>query len=88
LCGCIASIERRRGPDAEARIAGSDRGGVVVETDRGQRRRISGSEIKEIDHPGNVLMTVGAVLAGSRCCQRSHGTRTTGQRQMGWRSSG
>ena len=64
ISGCTASIERRRAPDIDARIVGSDRSGIVVETDRGERRRIPGSEIKEIDHPGNVLMTVGAIFAG------------------------
>ena len=62
--GCTASIERRRGPDVDARIVGSDRDGIVIETQAGRRARISGSEIKKIDHPGNVLMTVGAVVAG------------------------
>lgn len=62
-CSCTATIERVRQPNLEARIVRSDEGAVFVVSDSRDVYRVPAETIADIDHPGNVLMVVGAGLA-------------------------
>lgn len=64
LCSCAATIERRGAPTIDAPIVGSDLNTINVKSKDGSVATIDGREIIEIDHPGNVLMTVGLGYAG------------------------
>jgi hypothetical protein len=58
-CGTTATLTLRNGLNMEGRIEGSSRTGVRV----GQTE-VARSDIADIDHPGNVAMTIGLVLVG------------------------
>ncbi len=60
-CGS-ATIERIGAPNLEARIVGSDDRNVYVISDDDQTFAVPRRTIRDIDHPGNVLVTVGACL--------------------------
>ncbi|HJX62756.1 MAG TPA: hypothetical protein VJ860_02255 [Polyangia bacterium] len=66
---CSATLTRRDGVSYEGTIAGSDAESVRIRTDSGSVERIRRADIVDIDHPGNVLGTiglaVGAVEAGA-----------------------
>ena len=59
---CTATIERRKSPDIDARIIGSDSRSLTVEGKNGRSVRVPGTDVVDIDHPGNVLIVVGAVF--------------------------
>ncbi len=62
-CAATATIARRDGPDTEARIEHSDAGAVYVRARNGGIYRIPGEQISFIDHPGNVEILVGGIVA-------------------------
>lgn len=65
LCGAgcsTATLERAGSPNIEARIVASDNKAVYVTGDDGQVYRVSRSTIRDVDHPGNVLMVIGGVF--------------------------
>lgn len=63
-CSTTATITRLSGPPVEGDIVGGSRNSIVVTDDNGFRHAIPRSDIRDIDHPGNVHATVGgAVLA-------------------------
>ena len=59
---CTATIERRKSPDIDARIIGSDSRSLTVEGKNGRSVRVPGTDVVDIDHPGNVLIVLGAVF--------------------------
>lgn len=62
LSGCAAVIERGDGPDVSGVIESSDEKGLTIRNEAGGRYRIEGKGIRNVDHPGNVVATVGGVL--------------------------
>ncbi len=63
-CSTTATIHRVNGPAYEATIAQSEPTSLDVFGDDGRPYRVPREQVSEIDHPGNVLATVGAVLLG------------------------
>lgn len=64
LSSCTATIERVRQPNLEARIVRSDEGAVYVISDSRDVYRVPAETVADIDHPGNVLISVGGAIAG------------------------
>jgi hypothetical protein len=64
-CANTATIARTDGPDNEAFIERSDSQALYVRGSNGQIYRLARRSVGEIDHPGNVLLTIGAVLGVS-----------------------
>jgi hypothetical protein len=63
LTACsTATIERSGLPNLEGRIVASDERSVYVLGDEGQTFAVPRRTLRDIDHPGNVLLTVGGVL--------------------------
>jgi hypothetical protein len=60
-CSTTATIDRRDGFPFEGRIDRSDQGAVYLDEGNGSILRVDRREITDIDHPGNVSMTVGAI---------------------------
>ncbi len=63
-CSTTATIHRAHGPAYEAEIADSDASRLRVLGDDGRLHEVPRAEVTDVDHPGNVVLTVGAVLAG------------------------
>ena len=63
-CSTTATIHRAYGPAYEAEIADSDASALRVLGDDGRLHEVSRVEVTDVDHPGNVVLTVGAVLIG------------------------
>jgi hypothetical protein len=61
---CSATIDRRDGPSTVGDIERSDQGAVYVGIGDGTGRlmRIDRVQVSDIDHPGNAVMTAGAIL--------------------------
>lgn len=62
-CGTTATISRINAPAMEGRIVSSDQRSIYVQT-AGDTFPIARDEISDIDHPGNVAATIGAVVTG------------------------
>jgi hypothetical protein len=60
-CSTTATITRSYGPSYEAEITGSDARFLRVRDGNGYEFAIPREEVADIDHPGNVLFTIGAV---------------------------
>jgi hypothetical protein len=63
-CSTTATIHRVSGPAYEAKILQSDATSLDVQGDDGRPYRVPREQVSDIDHPGNVLATVGAALLG------------------------
>jgi hypothetical protein len=63
-CSTTSTIHRAYGPAYEAEIVDSDANRLRVLGDDGRIHEVPREEVTDIDHPGNVLFTVGAVLVG------------------------
>ncbi len=63
-CSQTATITRQRGPAYEAKITRSDPTGLYVLGDDGREYRVPAEEVRDIDHPGNVLVVLGGVSLG------------------------
>ena len=61
-CSTAASISRVSGPSFDAEILGSDAKSLRVRDDYGREFLVPREDVADIDHPGNVLCTIGAVL--------------------------
>ena len=61
-CSTTATIHRVYGPSYEAEIADSDASALRVLGDDGRLHAVPRAEVTDVDHPGNVVLTVGAVL--------------------------
>lgn len=58
-------IARSTGPEVEGRIKGGSSGSLMIQdSNTGAMYAIPRSEIREIDHPGNVAATLGGVATG------------------------
>lgn len=62
-CSSAATLYRRDAPPVEGRIVHTDRAGVIVATDDGLLI-VPREAITDIDHPGNVALTIGALTVG------------------------
>jgi hypothetical protein len=62
-CGSVATIKLRDSSSIEGEIVGSSNQVVSVETNDGQEQ-VPRQEISDIDHPGNVALTLGVLLMG------------------------
>ena len=62
-CVSTATIRRRSGPTIEACIDRSDQDKVYVSATDGKHYAVDRSDIVDMDHPGNVVMTTGLVYA-------------------------
>ena len=63
-CSTTATISRDHGPAYEATIVGSDADTLRLEDRYGHPFPVPRGDVVDIDHPGNVLMTIGAVMLG------------------------
>ena len=63
-CSTTATIHRVYGPAYETEIADSDASALRVLGDDGRLHEVPRGEITDVDHPGNVVITVGAILVG------------------------
>jgi hypothetical protein len=61
-CGTSATIQLRNGRVLESSIVEGDERSLTVENN-GETTTIERSAIRDIDHPGNVALTIGAILA-------------------------
>jgi len=61
-CSTTSTIHRAHGPAYEAEIVDSDVNTLRVLGDDGRIHEVSREEVTDIDHPGNVVLTVGAIL--------------------------
>lgn len=62
-CGTTATVSRVNAPAMEGRIVSSDQRAIYVQT-AGDTFPIARDEISDIDHPGNVAATIGAIVTG------------------------
>jgi hypothetical protein len=62
-CVSTATIKRRSGPTIEACIDRSDQDKVYVSATDGKHYAVDRSDMIDVDHPGNVLMTTGLVIS-------------------------
>lgn len=63
-CSSTATIVRTDGPDSETHIERSDADALYVRARNGLIYRIPRESITTIDHPGNVEILIGGILAG------------------------
>jgi hypothetical protein len=65
-CSTTATIFRSNGPNIESRIVDGDATSLFVQSDNGLVYRVDRRTVADIDHPGNVHLTIGALcLAAS-----------------------
>lgn len=64
-CSTTATVVTRDGRRDEARIIGGDREHLLLQSEYGVEKVVPRAEVKDIDHPGNVLALLGGLLAGS-----------------------
>jgi hypothetical protein len=60
---CSATLTRRDGVALEGTISGSNAESVWIRTEHGTAENVRRTDIASIDHPGNVLGTIGLALA-------------------------
>jgi hypothetical protein len=67
VCGCstTATVITSDGKRDEARIVGGDREVLLLQNDYGVEKVVRRTEVKDIDHPGNVVATIGGIIGGS-----------------------
>lgn len=63
-CSTTATIHRLNGPDYESTIVDSDARTLRLGGGDGRMYEVTRAEVVDIDHPGNVIMTVGMVFLG------------------------
>lgn len=64
-CSTTATVITRDGKREETRIVGGDREVLLLQNDYGVEKIVRRSEVKDIDHPGNVIAALGGTIAGS-----------------------
>lgn len=84
LCGCstTATISLVNGGKVEARIIGSDRDDLIVETATGMEVPVARSEISTIDHPGNTAAVFGGALTAYGALNVAAGFPTCGKHEV------
>jgi len=60
--GCAATLQRGSGPAIEGVLTDADATYLYIRSDSGAVYRVPRTEVSDIDHPGNVLATIGAVF--------------------------
>jgi hypothetical protein len=63
-CATTATISRTDAPDTEAAIVSSTPDALFVRGSNGKVYRLDRPSVGDIDHPGNVNMTIGGLLLG------------------------
>ena len=63
-CSTTATIHRQAGPAYEATIVDSDRDSLYVLGDDGREYVVPAEQVRDVDHPGNVLVVVGGITLG------------------------
>jgi hypothetical protein len=61
-CGCGATLTLSSGEQVHGKIEGNDRTRIRVRTDSGERQ-VCKREVRDIDHPGDIAILAGGVLA-------------------------
>jgi hypothetical protein len=64
-CSTTATVITRDGKREETRIVGGDREVLLLQNDYGVEKVVRRTEVKDIDHPGNVVATIGGIIGGS-----------------------
>lgn len=64
-CTTSATFTFRTERPLEATIVGGDNNLLLVRTESGYEQTVERGEVVDIDHPGNVVALVGAILTGS-----------------------
>jgi hypothetical protein len=85
-CSLTATIERRDGPPTEGRIDQSDRNTLHLVDGDGRTMALDRRQVADIDHPGNIALTVGAVLTRARRSGERGSRRTRWSAASGWGS--
>lgn len=63
-CAATATVTTRDRKQTEALIIGGDRDHLLLQTPYGVEKAVRRTEVKDIDHPGNVLAILGGLLGG------------------------
>ncbi len=88
-CSTTATISRVNGPAYEAHILASDTNFLRVRDNYGREFLVPREDVADIDHPGNVLYTIGLVLVAMSTAMiigdLSHGDQS---RQTEWSGMG
>ena len=64
-CSTTATVITRDGKRDETRIVGGDREVLLLQNDYGVEKIVRRTEVKDIDHPGNVVATIGGIIGGT-----------------------
>jgi len=64
-CSTTATIHRNRGPAFEATVTRSEPDALYVRADDGREYRVPAGEVRDVDHPGNVLALLGGISLGA-----------------------
>lgn len=64
-CGATATVYTAGQPAIEGRIVGGDTSALYVQNAASEIYRVPKNRVHDVDHPGNVLFTVGAIGFGS-----------------------
>ncbi|MCA2977573.1 MAG: hypothetical protein INH41_20685 [Myxococcaceae bacterium] len=63
-CATTATVTVQNGIVYEARISGGDAQHLLLTSEYGVNRVVRRAEVRDIDHPGNVVAVAGGILAG------------------------
>jgi len=64
-CSTTATVITRDGKRDETRVVGGDREVLLLQNDDGAEKVVRRADVKDIDHPGNVVATLGGLIASS-----------------------
>lgn len=64
-CHATATVSLVKGNSVEARILGGDRERLWLRSEAGADLYVPRRDVRDIDHPGNVLALVGGLIGGS-----------------------
>lgn len=64
-CASTATVSLRDRTTLEARITGGDARHLLFTSEYGVDTVVRRADVRDIDHPGNVVATVGGILAGA-----------------------
>lgn len=63
-CSTTATVLTRDGRKVESRIVGGDREHLLLQSEYGVEQVVRRTEVRDIDHPGNVVALLGGLLMG------------------------
>ncbi len=64
-CHATATVSLMKGNSVEARIMGGDRERLWLRSEAGADLYVPRRDVRDIDHPGNVLALIGGLIGGS-----------------------